>query len=155
MNFKVNSYINKLDNLYKLAEKIDDDEIRGHFAKYLCIRTSGLVEVYFKTQIEDYATGASPKPIVKFLNHKFKNFTNINSTKILNLFELFSSEWVEKFNEETYEEQRSALDSVISNRNNIAHGNSDNISLANAKEYYIKVKEILTILDGIITKSKR
>lgn len=155
MNLKVTSYISKLDSLFTLADTITDDEVKGHFAKYLCIRTSGLVEVFFKTQIEDYATGKSPKPIVSFINHKFRTFTNINTKKINDLFEVFSSEWQQRFNDEMTEEQKSALNSVISNRNNIAHGNADNISLTNAKDYYLKVKEVLGILDSIISKKKR
>ena len=155
MNFKVTSYIGKLDSLFTLADTISDDEVKGHFAKYLCIRTSGLVEVFFKTQIEDYAVGTSPKPIVSFVNHKFKTFTNINTKKINDLFEMFSLEWQQRFNDEMSEEQKSALNSVISNRNNIAHGNADSISLTNAKEYYLKVKEVLVILDGIISKKKK
>lgn len=154
MNLRVTSYISKLDNLFTLAESIDDDEVKGHFAKYLCIRTSGLVEVFFKTQIEDYATGKSPKPIVSFVNHKFKTFTNITPKKINDLLEIFSADWSERFNNEMTDEQKSALNSVISNRNNIAHGNADNISLTNAKVYYEKVKELLGVLDGIITKKK-
>lgn len=155
MNIKVTSYINKLDSLFVLAETITDDEVKGHFAKYLCIRTSGLVEIFFKTQIEDYATGTSPKPIVSFINHKFKTFTNINTKKINDLFETFSPEWQQQFDGKITEEQKSALNSVISNRNNIAHGNADSASLTNVKGYYLKVKEVLAILDGIISKKKR
>ena len=155
MDLKVTSYINKLDSLFILAENIDDDEVKGHFAKYLCIRTSGLVEVFFKTQIENYASGSTPKPLSNYVNHKFKTFTNITPKKIRELLETFSSDWVEQFERNMTDEQKSALNSIISNRNNIAHGNADSISLTNAKEYYVKVKELLAVLDGIITKKRR
>lgn len=155
MNYRVNSYIQKLDNLFVLAEKIDDDEVKGHFAKYLCVKTSGLLEVFFKTQISDLVAKRTPPSIANYVNSQFRSFSSIDVKKIQKTFTLFSQDWTEEFNEKMSEEQVSALNSIISNRNNIAHGENDSISLKNAKQYYERVKEILIILEGIMRKKNR
>jgi len=155
MNVKVSYYIDRLDNLFQLADGISDDEVKGHFAKYLCIRTSGLIEVFFKTQLEDYVTDTSPLPIANYVNNRFKTFTNINSKKIHDLLEVFSPLWAEQYDNKMTEELTSSLNSVISNRNNIAHGNNDSISMPNVKIYYENVKDIILILDDIISKRNR
>ena len=154
MNYKVQSYIQKLDNLFVLAEKIDDDEVKGHFAKYLCVKTSGLLEVFFKAQISDIVDGKTPKVVANYVNYQFKSFSSIDTRKIIKVFSLFSQSWVDEFNTKMNEEHTSALNSIISNRNNIAHGQNDSISLKNAKEYYEKMKEILVILERIMKIKK-
>lgn len=155
MNYRVEDYIRKLDNLFLLAEGIENDEVKGHFAKYLCVKTSGLLEVFFKTKISDIVDKKTPKPVANFVNHQFKNFSSIDTKKIQKTFSLFSEEWVNEFNQKLNEEQSSALNSIISNRNNIAHGQNDSISLKNAKSYYDELKIILNILDGIMNKKRR
>ena len=47
---------------------------------------------------------------------------------------------------------KSSLNTVISNRNNIAHGNQDSISFGNMKKHYETIKEVIKILDEIIKK---
>ena len=155
MNLKVSNYINKLDSLFDLAKDIDNDEVKGHFAKYLCVRISGLIEVYFKAQIGDYVERSSPKEVANCVNKQFNHFTNIRSDKIDELLKVFSSDWSDEFSSKMNEELSSSLNSIIGNRHLIAHGDSDNISMANVSIYYDNVKKILNILDHIITKKRR
>lgn len=151
MEYEVTKYITKLDKLFKMAEDIDDDdELQAHMARYLCIRTSGLIEVYMKSQINAYCSRSCPKEVVKFVNSHFKTFTNIDTDKLTKFFERFSTDWLEKFNDGMTEEMSSHLNAVISNRNNIAHGHNDSISLVPMQKYYTSVKNVINLLDTII-----
>lgn len=152
MNFRIQAQITSIDSLFTIADKIQDEEIQGHFSKYLCIKTSGLLENYFKSQIGDYVDSSSPKPTASFVKSKFKTFTNINYDKIYKLFETFSNEWSTTFESQMTDDLKSSLNAVISNRNNIAHGNNDSITFRNMKLHYQNLKKILTILDTIIKK---
>ena len=152
MNYRVSNYIKSLDALFEVADKITDEEVKGHFSKYLCIKTSGLLETYFKGQIGDYVDATSPKPIANFTKDKFKTFTNIDTNKIQKLFNSFSPIWTETFDKEMSDELKSSLNAIISNRNNIAHGNNDSITFLSIKEHYANVKQIILILDKIIKK---
>lgn len=62
MDLRVQAQIRSIDSLFEIAESIADEEIQGHFSKYLCIKTSGLLENYFKSQIGDYVDSTSSKP---------------------------------------------------------------------------------------------
>lgn len=155
MNYRVESYIHKLDNLFALAETINDDEVKGHFAKYLCVKTSGLLEVFFKSKIAELVDKKTPAPVANYVNYQFKIFSSIDTRKIQKTFSLFSQDWVDEFNAKMSEEYTSALNSIISNRNNIAHGQNDSISLRTAKEYYDKMKDIMNILEEIMDKKRK
>ncbi len=139
-----------LDTLFDTAEKIKDEEIQGHFAKYLCVRTSGLFEHFIKSQIGDYADKTSAKPIAKHVKVKNKYFTNVDYSKLDTFMNSFSSEWWSEFNKYLSDDMKSSLNSVISNRNNIAHGNQDNITFRNMKTHYTNMKKIISIIDKII-----
>ena len=152
MNLRIKSQIDSLDSLFNNIGKIDDEEIKGHLAKYLCIKTSGLLENFIKSQIGDYVDICSSQPTAKFVKGKLKSFTNIDNKKLTGFLESFHQDWYETYNLSMNDKLKSALNSVISNRNNIAHGNPDSITFGNIKTYYIDIKEIIIILDGIIKK---
>lgn len=152
MNPRIKNQICSLDSLFISIEKIEDEEIKGHFAKYLCVKTSGLFENYLKSQIGDYVDACSSKPTANFVNGRLKNFTNIDNKKLTEFLKSFHEEWFEEYNNKMSDKLKSTLNSIISNRNNIAHGNSDSITFGNIKTYYNDLKEIIEILDLIIKK---
>lgn len=152
MNYRIQAYIRSLDTLFSLAEQIQDEEVQGHFSKYLCVKTSGLLENYFKSQVGDYVDSSSSKPTASFVKAKFKSFTNIDYDKIYKLFENFSEDWTLALEDQMTDELKSSLNAIISNRNNIAHGNNDSITFRNMKVHYENMKRILGILDTIIKK---
>jgi len=152
MHFRIKNYISSLDALFNTAENIDDEEIQAHFSKYLCVKTSGLFENYLKFQIGDFADTTSAKPIANHVKSKNKHFTNVNYDKLNTFLNSFDSDWWEKFNNQLSDSMKSSLNSVISNRNNIAHGNTDNITFTNMKEHYKNIKKIINIIDSIIKK---
>lgn len=143
----------KLDDLFKLFQSVQDEELKAYLAKFLCIRASGFIETSLKNLIIDFSQGSSPKPIQKFVLQKLKNVTNLNYDRLASVLNSFNSEWAMQFKETISDEQKSALNSVISNRNNIAHGENDNISYELMKNYYKNIKEIVEQLKGIIRKS--
>lgn len=152
MDLAVSEYIRKLDNIFKLANKIDkdDDELRAHMAKYLCIRISGLLETFFKKQIANYLNGATPKAVENYVNNQFKQFTSVNSNKISKTLSLFSEDWATKFNENISEQQKAALDAIVANRHDLAHGKDPGITLNRIENYYRDIKDVIALLELII-----
>ena len=47
------SEIDSIKALFKKAEEIEDDELKSHFARYLCVRVAGLLENSMKHMIKD------------------------------------------------------------------------------------------------------
>ncbi|MBK7138438.1 MAG: hypothetical protein IPH74_05170 [Bacteroidetes bacterium] len=54
MNLRISNQISSINSLFKTGENIKEEEIQAHFAKYLCIKSSGLLENYLKSQVGDY-----------------------------------------------------------------------------------------------------
>lgn len=152
MKFRLDHQEKKLDELFKLVHNVKDDEIQAYLSKLLCIRASGLLESSVKNLISEYVSGSSPKPIESFVSKSIKNLTNLRDEKLITSLRSFSDDWANELVKQITDEQRSALNSVITNRNNIAHGENDNITFTSMQMYYFKVKEVIEILKRIIKK---
>ncbi|MCK5029709.1 MAG: hypothetical protein KAR57_08740 [Bacteroidales bacterium] len=152
MDLRIRSQISSLDALFLTAERIEEEELQAHFSKYLCVKTSGLFENYIKSQVGDFVQSSSAKPTSNFVKSKIKRFTNIDYKKITEFLTAFSQNWTEQFNDKLSDDLKSSLNAIISNRNNIAHGHNDSITMRNMREHYENMKRIISILDGIIKK---
>lgn len=152
MRLRLESQEHQLDTLFSTVEKQPDDEIKAYLSKYLCVRTSGFLENVVKNLISEYVTGSTPKPIENYVSREMRNLTNLDDKKLCNFLKKFDPTWEENFLKEISERQKSSLRSVISNRNNIAHGNQDSISFIQMKQYYEDIKEVVQLLKGIIKK---
>ena len=152
MHYRIQSQISSLNSLFLVLDTIADEEIKSHFSKYLCIKVSGLLENFMKAQIGDYVDSTSSKSTAKYVKGKLKTFTNIDHKKLSTFLESFDEIWVEKFGDLVIDDLKSSLNAIISNRNNIAHGNNDSITPSIIKTHYENVKTIINILDTIIKK---
>ena len=152
MNHKVKVYITGLDEDLNLANNQSDDEVKSLLAKIICIRISGLLEVAIKSRISDYSDKKTPKEIKRFLTQKFKDITNLKTSKLCDVLGAFSSDWKDEFEEEIRKNQqiKSSLDSLITLRNDIAHGQTCSISLNHVQQYYNDVKIAIGLFDKII-----
>jgi len=142
-----------LENLYSEVSLLNEGDInKAHLSRYLCVRTSGYLESVIRHLIVNFCDGTSPQQIENYLTTRTKYITNLEYSKIIKLLSEFSLDWKTEFENRVTDEQRSSLNSVVSNRNNIAHGNSDSITYRNMKDYYVDIKEVTQILKDIIKK---
>lgn len=153
MNIKVNNYIRELDDTFDMLNHQTDDEVKSIISKALCVRLSGLLEVALKSRISDYSEKKTPKEIKHFLTHKFKDITNLKSSKLCDVVGQFSASWKEKFEDafDNNSQMKSSLDSLITMRNSYAHGQSTDISEKSLRQYYIDVKSAILLFDTIIS----
>lgn len=152
MDMKTQQYIRELDSLKTKTENEEDEEVKSYLVKLLCVRTAGLLEVFLKTRISEYSNGKVPNEINRFLTLKFRDITNLRSSKFEDVLTSFSVVWGNKFRDylNDHEQEKTSLDSVIAQRHNIAHGQPSNIGSASMVQYYTDVKSIVLFLDTII-----
>ncbi len=152
MKLRLESQEKRLDELFKTVEKVTDDELKSLLSKHLCVRTSGFIETALKSLISDYMSGTSPQPIQQYVTLKLKNVTNLRFEKLSEFLSTFNASWKQQFEIGMTDERRAALNSIINNRNNIAHGENDSISYLSMRDYYLHAKEVVMLLKLIIKK---
>jgi hypothetical protein len=150
MNGQIHNEIHKLDHLFKVVAKINDEEIKAHLSKYLCVLTSGLIENSIRILLSDCAKKKSHPYIGNYVNKKIDRLTNLKHNNIIELLQLFSDSWSEKYRNDITDEQKAAIDSVIDNRHSIAHGRNIGLTFVTIQKYYKDTKAVIQILESII-----
>lgn len=151
--YKLSIYEKQLDSLFSEVSQVQEGEIiKAHLTRYLCVRTSGYLENVTRILIVHFCDGTSPKPINNYIAKRTKYITNLDFKRLKGLLSEFDINWSKEFEEKITDRQRSSINSVVSNRNNIAHGNQDSLTYRDMVNYYNDVKEVSKILIDIIKK---
>jgi len=149
-NKEILSYKRQLDYLFKEISNLDTDlEMQSHWARYLCIRVSGFLEVAVSTIYKNYAKDKAAPFVVNYVNKQLSGFQNPNMEKILNITRAFSVDWAKEIELElgTNSEIKDSIDSIVEIRNKIAHGDNVGITYSRMQSYYKSALKLIKLLE--------
>lgn len=124
--------------------------------KYAIIKACGTIEMAFKTLVADHCSRRVKKQVKHYLSKKVRsNSSNPTYGNICTLLGDFDPEWKQKFKDQVRQHPDSArlhtsMDSLVSARNNFAHGGDPNASISNIISYFTDFYTVITILDSIL-----
>lgn len=139
----------RLDSLFERVKGLDDDEVKAHLSKYLCVLVSAFLENSMRMVVLKYVGTRSHKNVLNFVNSRLRHITNLNEEKVKQLLGAFSGDWRIKFKSEISDEQKAALDSVINLKNCVAHGNPTNVSFVRIDNYYQNIRKVVQVVQEI------
>lgn len=149
MRSQVYQQAQKLDRLFSFSKDLNEEQL-ANWARYLCILTSGFIENAVRTYAARYVARKSAPYVQNYVGKSMQSVTNLNYERLSQLLGAFSAEWGSQFDLEITQEQKDSLDSIVANRNNIAHGSDVGISFVTMKKYYDNAKKIIDLLDSIM-----
>lgn len=147
------SRIMYIDLLLEYFDAIElEDELKSHVAKYLTVLISGMYEDIIKNILKEYIQKeVYAKEIMNFIYNRIdKSFRNPNHENLKGFFNSFDRNWVKKLDEKLEEEDIDALNSIVNNKNLIAHGENSTITLETIKKYYEDSRNIIIEIDSLI-----
>lgn len=140
----------RLDRIFDSSNKVDDDEIKSHLARYLCVLTSGYIEEAMKIIIREHVTPRASQNISNYVNSSARMITNLRCERIGKFLSEFNSEWKENFENQISDEEKDAIDSVVANRHLIAHGRNVGVSYVHVKNWYENTKSVVKKIHNIV-----
>jgi hypothetical protein len=148
-------YRSKLVSLFKKADTFtsDDDELSAHWAAYLCVLTSGLMECGLKEVLSLYVETTSGTDVVKYVKAQLAKIQNPRPETILTTVGQFSSDWRDKIEIRAQGRIASSVGSVISNRHLIAHGKPVDLTLLRMRAYFDDCVAMLDLLNEHCTSA--
>jgi len=124
-----------------------DPFIASQLTYYLCIRISGFIETCVRTIFMEYCSPRIRDNVSNFIDVQLRRSRNPSYESICNLTKEFDKEWVQTFKAAVTVQNRDALQSINVNRNNIAHGETSNITLRQLTDYYDEAIDLLNKLE--------
>lgn len=125
----------------------DDLEVRSDFARYLRVLVSGFIENAITVLATAYCRNRSQLPVGNYAGSQLGRLQNVNSERLTQVVGAFEGSWREELIGFLDGPRKDALDSVLSLRNQIAHGRSVGLTYARIHEYYSRIKEIVSFLE--------
>lgn len=119
-------------------------------AKYLCILVSSYLETAVHQLLLDHCRDQSGPRVQRFIEIEFQNWTNANTTRILNLLEQFDPNWKAAAEQHLVGSLKDSLDSVVNVRNGIAHGRDTGITYVQIRRHYDEVDKVVAYLTELV-----
>lgn len=149
MNTLLHSEEQRIEYIIKLTKDLpQEEEILSHWARYLCVLVAGLIETATQSILSEYSKKHASQEASNFIMSQLKYQSNLNSNKLIQLLGAFSDQWANEFECTLSDSQKDAIDSILANRHNIAHGRSVGISLVRVKDYYSRVSQVLECISN-------
>lgn len=128
-----------------------DSQVR-YLVSYAIIRTSGTIEVIYKSIIYNHLSDGVNQEAVKFLTGSILDSpSNPKTSNIKALLEKINADWSEAFEKEVKESgKKSDLNSLVQLRNDFAHGANITQSIETVIKYFNGAIDILNILEKIV-----
>lgn len=147
--------VRQSDRIVKLiddAEKLfdEDDEMRSHMAKYICVLCSGFLENAVYHIYTEYVRSQTPsEPVRLFLSETLRKILNPNSDKLRSIAKQFCSSWETDLKDYIQIDDRAtAINYIIKERHRIAHGQDSDITLARVRNYHTKALQVVKFIES-------
>lgn len=148
------------DRIRQLLAKTDsasdgDLELQSYWAQYVCIRVAGFMENALAEVYSEYARVSSNQKVASFVSGTVSKIQNPNAQRVFETARKFSADWSDELESFLASEgRREALNSIMTNRHQIAHGRDSDITIPRVRDYLKKCVEIVDFLErqcGFIT----
>lgn len=142
----------KILSLIEIAEATfeEDDEMRSHLAKYICILCSGFLENAIHYIYSDYVKNeTSSATVISYTTLTINRIQNPNSEKFREIAKSFNVDWETPLRDFLQSEERStAINYIIRDRHKIAHGKDSDITLTRIREYHNKTVDVIKFVEA-------
>ena len=139
----------RLDYLFSVARQLPDPEMQSHWSRYLCVLVSGFLENSVEACLSEYTTKVCNEIVSNFVSSKLRGFQNPKMGAILEIVGSFNSEWRTELEKSTAGQLSDSVNSIVSNRHKIAHGDSVSISMSTLSSYYQDAVRVVGCLQQI------
>jgi hypothetical protein len=150
-NSELNIQYDRIALLIVKAKELEpDDELRSHLTKYICVLCSGFIENSVYHAFSDIAeNNCSPSFVLTYTKSQLFKIQNANSEKIRALTKSFNPDWHDPLSDYMQAEDRgAAINYILKDRHNIAHGRNSDITIDKLENYLNKTTEVIRYLEN-------
>lgn len=134
-----------------IAKSVNDLHLASMLSGYLVVSISGIYEDCIEHLFIQRAGKKNDREMQNLIKTLIdRHFRNPNYGKVKELVKALDSEQAENVLREIDIRSKQALDSIVNNKNNIAHGKVSNATIGDIEGYHEDVLEIFEALEKIL-----
>ena len=150
LDARINSIETSLKTINDHCLMKDLSKMQNISANYIVIASAGLLETGLQSILKAYCSPRCSRQLQQYLEFNLERHTTMNCEKIDTLLRKFDTSWADTFCSSIKDEQRLAIDSIKSLRDELAHGKHNGTGLQIVKGYYGHSKTTLKLLSEVI-----
>jgi hypothetical protein len=132
---------------------IDEQELsmrlESQYARYLCVQVSGFAEQSVKALVSEYARIQSSGHIHRYVEGQLNLVWGMNVDKFQKIVQALNPTWWEAISND-HNQELDSLASVVSTRNQIAHGGDPGITFATISNYFQDVNNLMHYFSSLL-----
>ena len=146
------SFEARIQNLLDRADEavLADGELASSLARFACVLTSGYLEEAVRTLIGAWCGDKAHPHVHAYVGRQLDWFTNPKLGKLLDLLSHFSATWSDGLEAALTDEEKDAINSVVNNRHQIAHGRNVGLSPVPMRRYFDACTLAVRKLDAVV-----
>ena len=155
-NVEVFRQLQRLKSLIqKAVVSTPDVELQSHWAQHFCVLASGVLENALKEIYSEYVRRAASPAVSSYARSRLVQIQNPKSTVFVETTRCFDPTWAAKLEAFLQQEGRKdAIDSIMANRHQIAHGQNSGITVVRISEYLRKSEAVLDFIENQVRGEK-
>jgi hypothetical protein len=147
------SYRARLEGLAGKTPEEPDEQ--ADWAKYLCVLASGYLEQALKEILLEFASQHDANRLQNYIEATWPESRNMKTANIREILNHFDQGWSTSFDQWIVQgdQYKSEINSLISSRNDIAHGkeaNTTNVTLRSTRNRIRIAIELVEFLEGLV-----
>jgi HEPN superfamily RiboL-PSP-like protein len=140
---KVSAYRLRLNRLFEKAVGIEDEEMQAEFARYLCVLCSGFLETAIAEVLSAYARNNAGRRVSSYVSSEVGGGWNPWYADIVKTLDQFDAAWADHMRAFGSDKRAEEVNSVVRNRNPIAHGETKDLTLRKLVGWRKSVDEVV------------
>lgn len=126
-------------------------ELVGHWGSYLCVLTAGFLENALREVYGEFVRNTASPQVARFAAGRLERISNPKAARFVETARSFEPAWaddLEAFLNDDGGRRRNAIDSIMNNRNQIAHGGGVQVSVGRIQEYLPGCIQVVDFIEG-------
>jgi hypothetical protein len=135
----------RIENVLENAPRAPE-EVRSDLLKLAAVLSAGYVELACQEIFGRYSAARASEEVGSFVAGQLKRFQNMTPTRVCDLASMFSPAGGEAVRAHMEDRIEASLESLVTLRNNIAHGRDMAVGHAILRQYFADVSRLVRFL---------
>ena len=155
-NQTLNSQSQTLDSLLDRTHFASNGDIDliGHWGRYLCVMAAGFLENSLQVLFSEYVRKHANDQVYGFAKNRLDNIFNPKAGRFVETAGYFDREWASRLSDYLEEDdgvRKGAVNSIMSNRHRIAHGETSQISVGQVRQYWRHCVQVVNFIEDMLS----